>query len=73
MVLIFNMFNYSAVSSATTSVGSSPAFFFLLIVALAGFIFGLPLSMSQDTQVIVVAICIASDLNIFSNMGGKRG
>lgn len=45
----------------------------LLFMALAGFIFGLPLSMSQDTQVIVFAICIASDLNIFSRMIEKRG
>lgn len=43
----------------------------LFLMALISLIFKLPLSMSQDTQAIVLAICIASDINIFSRMMEK--
>ena len=40
----------------------------LFLMALISLIFKLSLSMSQDTQVIVFAICIASDINIISRV-----
>lgn len=40
----------------------------LFLMALISLIFKLSLSMSQDTQAIVLAICIASDLNLFNRM-----
>lgn len=43
----------------------------LFLMALISIIFNFSLSISRDTQVIVFAICIASDLNIFSRMMGK--
>jgi hypothetical protein len=42
----------------------------LFLMALISLIFKLPLSV-QDTQAIVLAICIASDINIFSRMMEK--
>lgn len=44
----------------------------LFLMALISIIFKLPLSISQDTQAIVLAICIASDLNIFNRMMEKE-
>lgn len=43
----------------------------LFLMALISIIFNLSLSVSRDTQAIVLAICIASDLNIFSRMMEK--
>ena len=45
----------------------------LFFMALVSIIFDLSLSISRDAQVIVFAIRIASDLNIFSRMMEKRG
>jgi hypothetical protein len=46
----------------------------MITLALMGFasaIFKLPVTMTDDTQIILVAICIASDLNILSRILGK--
>lgn len=40
----------------------------LFLMVLVCFIYNLQLSIPQDTQAIVLAICIASDINIFSRM-----
>lgn len=43
----------------------------LFLMALISIVFNLSLSVSRDTQAIVFAICIASDLNIFGRMVEK--
>lgn len=43
----------------------------LFLMALISIIFNLSLSVSRDAQIIVFAICIASDLNMFSRMMEK--
>ena len=45
----------------------------LFLMALISIIFNLSLSVSRDAQIIVFAICIASDLNMFSRMMEKWG
>ena len=43
----------------------------LFLMELISIIFNFSLSISRDAQVIVFAICIASDINIFSRMINK--